>query len=65
MPDRQSGHGHASLEPDGSPYIIEFRMHPPKRSFENMVKMAMDAGLVVTEMLRRLSSRAIVLKSTS
>ena len=53
------------LKPDGSLYIIEFRMHPPKRSFENMVKMARDAGLVETEMPRFLLSRAIVLKTTA
>jgi ubiquinone/menaquinone biosynthesis C-methylase UbiE len=50
------------LKPDGSLYIIEFKMHPPRKSFENMVRTARDVGLVETEMPRFLSSRGIVLK---
>jgi ubiquinone/menaquinone biosynthesis C-methylase UbiE len=52
------------LKPDGSLYIIEFKMHPPRRSFEAMVKMARDVGLIETETAGSLLSRAIVLKST-
>jgi len=52
----------SSLKQDGSIYIIEFKMHPPRKSFENVVKVARDAGLVETEMPRFLSSRGIVLK---
>lgn len=50
------------LKPDGSLYIIEFRMHPPKKSFDSMVKIAHDVGLIETERPAFLLSRAIVLK---
>jgi ubiquinone/menaquinone biosynthesis C-methylase UbiE len=48
------------LKPDGRIYIIEFRMHPPKRSFDGMVKIASQVGLVETERKAFFSSRAVV-----
>jgi ubiquinone/menaquinone biosynthesis C-methylase UbiE len=50
------------LKPEGSLYVIEFKMHPPKKSFNDMVNIARDVGFVGTEMQSSLSRRAIVLK---
>jgi ubiquinone/menaquinone biosynthesis C-methylase UbiE len=50
------------LKPEGRLYIIEFKMHPPKKSYEAMVKMARDIGLVEAEKSSSLLSRAIVLR---
>jgi ubiquinone/menaquinone biosynthesis C-methylase UbiE len=50
------------LKPGGSLHIIEFKMHPPEKSFEEMVRMAREVGFEEKERQRALISRAIVLK---
>lgn len=52
----------AVLKPGGSLYINEFRMHPPKKAFEEMVSTAKDIGFVEAERRSFLISRAIILK---
>jgi len=51
-----------TLKPGGSLYIIEYRMHPPKKRFDEMVEIARSAGLVEAEQPRFLLSRSIILK---
>jgi len=50
------------LKPDGRLYIIEFKMHPPKNKFDEMVGMARDLGFVEMGRPKFLVSRAIMLK---
>lgn len=50
------------LKPNGRLYIIEFKMHPPRKNFDEMVKIASDLGFEETERPKFLISRAIVLK---
>lgn len=52
------------LKPDGSLYIIEYRTHPPKKRFDEMIEIAHHTGLVETEQPRFLLSRSIILKPT-
>ncbi len=51
------------LKPDGRLYVIEFKMHPPKKSFNNMVRIANDIGLREIERPRFLLCRAILLEN--
>jgi len=48
------------LKPNGSIYIVEFRMHPPMKAFNEMVRTANEVGLVEKERNSSLISRAIV-----
>ena len=50
------------LKPGGSLYVIEFRMHPPKKSFDAMVEIARDTGFKETKRSQSLLSRAVVLE---
>ena len=50
------------LKPGGSLYINEFRMHPPKKAFEDMVQVARNVGFVETERSRSALSRGVILK---
>ncbi len=50
------------LKPDGRFYIVEFRMHPPKAKFDEMVEMARGLGFGETGRQGFLLSRAITLK---
>lgn len=50
------------LKPGGSLYIHEFRMHPPKKSFEEMIDMAREAGFAETGRSDGIISRAVILK---
>lgn len=52
------------LKPDGSVYIVEFRMHPPKKSFDAMVDLARETGFVETGRSGSVLSRAVTLKLT-
>ena len=48
------------LKPGGSIYIVEYRMHPPVKVFNEMVDIANSVGLVEKERSGSLISRAIV-----
>jgi ubiquinone/menaquinone biosynthesis C-methylase UbiE len=50
------------LKPDGRLYIIEFRMHPPKKKFEEMVNIANSMGFVEAGRPRFLIGRSIIFK---
>jgi ubiquinone/menaquinone biosynthesis C-methylase UbiE len=50
------------LKPGGSVYIAEFRGHPPKKAFEDMVIMAKEVGFVEAGRTGALISRSIILK---
>ena len=50
------------LKPGGSIYIVEYRMHPPVKAFNEMVKTASEVGLVEKERSSAIISRAIVLQ---
>jgi ubiquinone/menaquinone biosynthesis C-methylase UbiE len=50
------------LKRDGQLYIVEFKSHPPRKYFDEMVEMARDVGFTEVERPKFLISRAIVLK---
>ena len=50
------------LKPDGRLYIIEFRMHPPKKKFEEMVNIASSMGFVEVARPRFLIGRSVIFK---
>ena len=50
------------LNPGGRVYVLEFRMHPPKRAFDEMVRVAREEGLVEAGRTSSLLSRGIVLE---
>lgn len=50
------------LKPGGRFYVIEFRMHPPKAKFDEMVEMARGLGFEAAGRQGFLISRAITLK---
>ncbi len=50
------------LKPDGSLYVIEFKMHPPRKIFDEMIKTARDVGFVEAGRSASLISRSVVLK---
>jgi len=51
------------LKLKGRLYVIELKMHPPKRSFEEMVKIAGEAGFKEISRPKFLLSRAILLEN--
>lgn len=49
------------LKPGGRLYVIELKFHPPRRNFEETVRIAGGLGLRELERPRSLLSRAIIL----
>ncbi|MDQ1312827.1 MAG: hypothetical protein QG605_1366 [Euryarchaeota archaeon] len=50
------------MKPDGRLYIIEFKAHPPKAKFDEMVEIAYGLGFKEMERPSFILSRAVVFK---
>ena len=50
------------MKPDGRLYIIEFKAHPPKAKFDEMVEIAYSLGFKEMERPGFLLSRAVIFK---